>query len=571
VTKANLAPEAAILGRLMLAFRGTSVPAWLRARLAEAPAAGITLFRAHNVRSPAQVRRLTSGLEEAARSTTRATYGADLPLLIAADQEGGQLLALGARPGSGGQDWTPFAGPMAIGATGDADLAERVGRAIGLELRAVGVNVNYAPVLDVAVNPANPSLGIRSFGDDPGQVARLATAWLSGLQSAGVAGTGKHFPGKGASGVDTHHALAVVGRSRRELDRTELAPFRETISAGLRMVMSGHFAAPALTGNAALASTLSRAVMGALLRDELGFDGVSITDALDMKALPQDATQAIDVVAALEAGVDLLLGTPDRRAQRRIESAISRAAAVELLSADATRRSERRILELRRWLGSAEAPPLEVVGSAPHRALARELAERSLTLVRDRAGALPLRLPPGSRILAVMPAPRDLTPADTSSHVTPGLASALREHHPAVDEIVTGHPPTAAEIAGIRKRAEGYGAIVAGTIGATAGSPQAALVDALAGALAGTGGPLVTVALRTPWDLAAYPRTDTHACTYSILPESMAALAAALFGRSERGGSGFPGRLPVAIEGLAQRGHGITETTWTRDAAVVRA
>ena len=157
------------------------------------------------------MRRLTDGLQAAAR----ARDGSDgLPILIAADQEGGQLLALGAVPGSR-DDWTRFAGPMAIGATGDAGLAERVGRAIGLELRAVGVNVNYAPVLDVATNPANPALGIRSFGDDPAEVARLATAWLRGLQSAGVAGTGKHFPGKGEGSVDTHHALDVVDPNPR--------------------------------------------------------------------------------------------------------------------------------------------------------------------------------------------------------------------------------------------------------------------------------------------------------------------------------------------------------------------
>ena len=525
----------AVLGRLMLAFRGATVPGWLRARLAAAPIAGFTLFRPNNVRSPRQVRRLTAGLQAAARERD----GDDgLPILIATDQEGGQLLALGATRGSR-DDWTPFAGPMAIGATGDAGLAERVGHAIGLELRAVGVNVNYAPVLDVAVNPANPSLGIRSFGDDPAAVARLATAWLTGLQSAGVAGTGKHFPGKGEGSVDTHDALDVVDRTRDELGAVELVPFRAASGAGVRLVMSGHFAVPALTGSRALPSTLSRRVMHELLRDELGFAGVSITDALDMGALPQDATQAIDVVTALDAGVDLLLATADRRAQGRIESALRRAAQVEMLDPDGVAHSRARLDSLRRWIASFDQPPLDVVGSAGHRALARELAARSLTLVRGGAGLLPLRLSPEHRILAVMPAPKDLTPADTSSYVTPSLAAALREHGPHVDEVVTTHPPSAPEIASVRERAEGYDAIVAGTISTTAGSPQAEL----ARALVATGRPVVTVALRTPWDLAAYPEAGTHVCTYSILPESMIALAAALFGRAP-----FPGRLPVRLE-----------------------
>jgi len=142
----------------MLAFQGTTVPSWLRQRLADAPAAGFTLFSAGNARDPVQVRRLTAGLQAAARE--RQGAAADPPLLIATDQEGGQLLALG-------HGFTQLGSPMAIGATGDATLAERVGRAIGRELRAVGVNVDYAPVLDVASHPANPALGIRSFGDDP--------------------------------------------------------------------------------------------------------------------------------------------------------------------------------------------------------------------------------------------------------------------------------------------------------------------------------------------------------------------------------------------------------------------
>ena len=528
--------EDAILGRLMLAFRGTTVPAWLEERLAAAPAAGFTLFREHNLRTPEQVRGLTAALQAAASGGAEPRDD-DLPLLIATDQEGGQLISLG-------DGFTPFGGPMAIGATGDANLAERVGRAIGLELRAVGVNVNYGPDLDVATDPANPALGIRSFGDDPAAVATLGTAWLRGIQSAGVAATGKHFPGMGAVTVDTHDELGVVDRSRAQLEARELVPFRAAIDAGVRTIMSGHFAVPGLTGSPTLPSTLSRRMMHELLRDELGFEGVSITDALDMKAIPQGAAQAVAVVTALEAGVDLLLSTPDRRAQQRIETALRRAAATNLLDADAARTSGSRVAALRRWLGGFEDPQRSVVGSATHRALAMELAARSMTLVRDDAGLLPLRVGTEARIGAVMPSPRDLTPADTSSYVRPTLAEALRAHHAGVDEVVTSHPPTDAEIAALRDRAASWDLIVAGTISATPGSPQAELVEALAS----TGRPLVTVALRTPCDLAAYPRVGTHVATYSILPESMAALATALFGATGGATKAFPGRLPVRLD-----------------------
>jgi beta-N-acetylhexosaminidase len=366
---------------------------------------------------------------------------------------------------------------------------------------------------------------------------------VRGTQRAGVAATAKHFPGIGRVGADSHYRLGVVDALRDELDAVELAPFREAIGAGVLLVMSGHFAVPALTGRRELPATLSRAVMHDVLRGQLGFEGVSITDALDMRALPQDATQAVDVIAALDAGVDLLLTMLDRRANARIESALRRAADVGLLD-PAAGGSAQRIAALREWVARFEAPPLDVVGCAEHLALAREVADRSLTLVRD-GGLLPLRLDPGARLLAVMPVPLDLTPADTSSYVRPHLAAALRAHHGAVDEIVTSHPPTAGEIAAVIQRAQAAEAVVVGTINAIPGSPQAELVTALVA----TGRPVITVAMRTPWDVLAYPAATTNVATYSILPVALDALAAALFGHTSAGAGArpFPGRLPVAL------------------------
>ena len=541
-----LPSEAVVLGRLMLAFRGVTVPAWLDERLATAPIAGVTLFRHLNVRSPGQVLALTGALQAAARRRpgaggSGASGAGGLPILIATDQEGGQLLALG-------DGWTPFGGPMAIGATGDAALAERVGRAIGRELRAVGVNVDYAPCLDVASNPANPSLGIRSFGDDPGAVASLGAAWLRGLQSAGVAGTAKHFPGKGQGSVDTHLELAVVERDRAALEAVELRPFRAAVEAGVGVVMSGHFAVPAITGSRALPSTLAPQVMTGLLRDELGFEGVSITDALDMGALPQDATQAVDVIAALQAGVDLLLATFRRASHRRIESAIVRAAQLGVLDGGGMAASAGRIEALRRWIASFEAEPLEIVGCAEHRAFARELAERSITLVRNDAGLLPLRVPAGARIVAIEPRPFDLTPADTTSTLAPALAAALREHHDGVEEIFVSDDPSDEQIAAVREAIRDADLVVVATNGASFRPGQVEL----ARAVLASGVPTVTVALRTPFDLAGYAAAATHACTYGQHRPSMEALAAALFGRTP-----FRGHLPAAVPGLYPTGHGL--------------
>ena len=524
-----------VLGLLMLAFDGETIPAWLAERLATAPPAGFTIFRHHNVRSPAQLRALTTALQAAAPQ--------GLPFLVAADQEGGQFQALGEGP-------TQFAGAMALGATGDPALAERVGRAVGTELAAMGVNVCYAPVADVAVTQLNPALGIRAFGSDGPAVAAMVAATVRGIRSTGVAATVKHFPGKGAVETDTHHALGVVAHDRARLDAVELAPFRAAIEAGVELVMSGHFAVPSLTGAADVPATLAPEVMHDLLRDELGFDGLAITDALDMKALDQGPNQVLDVLAAIRAGVDLLLLATDPVGRERVTAGLRHAARRGLIDAVAVAASLARIHALRRQLAGLDAarPDLSTVGRADHLALSREVAARSVTLVRNDDGLLPLRLEPGTRILAVMPRPADLTPADTSSTVAPGLAPAIRAAHDGVDELVIDREPDEATIAAVRDRAAAAGVVVVGTIAAAAGSAQARLVEALLAA----GPPVVTVALRTPWDLLAYPGSRTHLCTYSVLPDPLAALAAVL-----TGGAAPAGRLPVAIGDLHLVGDGL--------------
>ena len=536
-----------VLGSLMLAFDGLELPADVAGRLASSPAAGVTLFRFSNVADPGQIRSLAAAIQAAATGRPLGEAGSPrhtvtrLPILIAADQECGQLIGLG-------DGTTPFAGNMALGAVGDPALAERVWRAMGLELRALGVTVDYGPVCDLATNPANPAIGIRSFGDDPDEVGELVGAAVRGVQSAGVAAALKHFPGLGDVAADSHRELPLVSADREALHSRELIPFRAGIAAGARLVMSAHVAVPALTGDPLLPSTLAPAVMDELLRGALGFDGVSITDALDMRALAQGSNQVLDVLAALQAGLDLLLTAPDPEARARIEAGLRHAAARGLIDAPAARASAGRIRGLREWLAGFDQPELAVVGGAAHAALADELAARALTLVRDDEGLLPLALDPTDRIAAIMPTPTDQTPADTSSTVKAGLAAALRAHHPVVDEIIVAHAPSADDIAVVRERAREHALVVVGTTAATAERGQAALVEALLAA----GPPVVTVALRTPFDLAAYPASRVHASSYGLLRPSLEALGAALFGRA-----GFPGRLPAAIPGLHPTGHGL--------------
>ncbi len=514
---------------LMLAFEGTGVPPWLSERLAEAPPAGVTLFREWNMSTPGQTAELTAQLQEGNSS--------EHPLFIAADQEGGQLLGI---TGS-----TAFAGNMALGATGDHDLVFRVTQAMGREMRAVGINVNYAPVADVATQAENPSLGIRSFGDDPTTVATMTAASVEGFISAGVLPTVKHFPGKGEAMVDPHYHLPILDLDRERLDNVELVPFKAAFRAGAQLVMIGHYVVPAITGSRELPIAATEKGMDGFLRAELGYEGVIITDALDMGALDQGPAQVVEIIAMMRAGVDLLLCMPDPDLQERVRTALERGFSRGLIPEDTLRRSRGRIERIRSSLGADDRNP-DLVGSAEHQRLASELALRSITLVRNDAGLLPLNLSSGDKVLALEPMPSNVTPADTTVLYQPFLASAIRSHHQPATELVYPHDPDQNDIAGAVEAAKTHDLVVVGTVTATAG--QVALVEALLT----TGKPLVTVALRTPFDLAHYPAAQTHVCAYSSHQPSMNALASALFGQS-----GFPGRLPAAIPDLYPTGHGL--------------
>jgi beta-N-acetylhexosaminidase len=521
----NLSLGQALWQKFVINFTGIEPPAGLLASLQREPVGGVTLFRGANIVNPFQVRELTAALQSAS------AQGGWPPLLIAADQEGGQLMAVG-------EGTTPFPGNLALGAAGSEELARRAGYACGRELAAMGINVNYAPVCDVLTNPANPAVGARSFGDDPEQVGRLSAAMVEGLQAAGVAASAKHFLGMGDTYADPHYSLPVCPHDLERLRAVELPPFAAAVGAGVRMVMTAHVALTAVDPGRDLPATLSPGALLGLLRGELGFRGVIVSDALDMGAIRQGLGLAIEAMAAAQAGVDLLLFHHTPSDLEEVYAAVLHAAQRGILSSEEIFASVDRVLELKRWLKSFDQPPLEIVGCAEHLDLAQEIARLSVTLVRDQSGCLPLRLPQGARLAVILPKPADLTPADTSSYITHTLAQALRCYHPNVDEILISINPSEVEVAACRQLAAQVDLVIAGTINAQEHPGQAALVNALLQ----DGTPVVAVALRAPYDLQAYPAAPAYACTYSILQPSMEALAAALFGQIP-----FAGRLPVSI------------------------
>ena len=365
--------------------------------------------------------------------------------------------------------------------------------------------------------------------------------------------TPKHFPGFGAVDVDPHYALAAIDGDIEALEERELVPFRAAFEAGAHMVMSGHVSLPGVTGDRSLPATVSRMVMHDLLRERLGFEGVSITDAMDMKAVAQGTGQVVDGIVALRAGVDLLLLTPDRDAQIRLEEGLRQAALRGLVAPEQILRSYRRITELRNWLKGFEWPGRAVVQSQTHRDLALRTARRALTLVRDDASLLPIRLPQALDIVVITPQPRELTPADSSADEPLDLAAAVARHHPGVVDVRVPSEPGESDINASRVAAASADLAIVVTLATNVQPSQADLVDAVIS----TGTPVLTIAMRTPYDLADYPRSATHLCTYAIVPASVEAVADVIFGQAPIGG-----RLPVAIPGLYPRGHGMEVASW---------
>lgn len=334
-------------GLLFVGIPGTQLDAVTQRTLEELPIGGVILFR-RNVGTLAEIVALTAALHA-------------LPSrpLIAVDHEGGRVMRLG-------EPFTQFPAAAAVGDTGDAEFAYRVGRAMGEELSSIGIDVSFAPVLDVHSNPANPVIGDRAFSSDPGVVSEMGIATMRGLRDAGVIPCGKHFPGHGDTAEDSHFELPVVRRSRAELERVELAPFRAAIAAGVPMLMTAHVLYPALDPDAP--ATMSPKILTHLLRGDLGFDGVVASDDLAMRAITDHQTTGDAAIATLNAGADLLLVCQDLTQAVSAAAAIERAVVDRTLNAQTITRACQRVEQLRGLRRKDAAVACELPNAA-HRAL----------------------------------------------------------------------------------------------------------------------------------------------------------------------------------------------------------
>ena len=334
---------------------------------------------------------------------------AAVPLLVTADFENGgpgmrvnHTYALPTLLPQGGG--TSFPPTMAFGAIGDPGFAYEYGRITAEEARTLGVHLNFAPVLDVNSNPENPIINTRSFGEDPEAVARLGAAYIEGARAGGVLTTAKHFPGHGDTRTDSHIELPVVTADQARLEAMELVPFRRAVSAGVDAVMTAHVAVPAILGEGAVPATLSPYFLTGLLREDMEFEGLVFTDALRMGAISRGYGAGEAAVLALEAGSDVLLAPED---VRETIDAVEVAVRTGRVKRERIDQSVRRLLTAKARVGLHErrtvdlAAVAEVAGSGEHLAYADLAAERSVTLVRDRAGLVPLPAGTRGRVVSV--------------------------------------------------------------------------------------------------------------------------------------------------------------------------
>jgi beta-N-acetylhexosaminidase len=494
------------------------------------------------------------------------------PLLISADLEAGSGMRF--------EDTVNFPWNMAVAATGNPEYARRQGEITAREARALGVQQIFAPVVDVNNNAANPVINVRSYGEDPADVARFAAAFTEGAQAAGAIATAKHFPGHGDTAVDSHRGLPEINVTRERLNTVEFVPFRAAVNAGVGSVMMGHIALPQIDATvvrplpenvktkpidtnedgeiveekAAIPATMSP-VIGNILRNDLKFQGLIVTDALSMSGLTIYFTQEEAAVRAIEADADMLLKPADVDAAFRGVIAAVKSGRIKEQRIE---ESARKLLAAKYDLGLVDQriTPIDtidrVVSSNDVVKLATEIAEHAVTLVRDEDKLVPLKLKPGARVFNLA-----VTNGDDRNWITNAFVSTLNHSDIKVETIVLDDRSTDWEVQKAIEKAKSADLVLASLYGRVR-SGQArsvGLPDAGAHALSAliaAKTPIVGISFGNPYLLQSFPGLRTYLVAYGDMPSLQHAVARALAGEID-----IVGKLPISLPGLYPRGTGI--------------
>jgi beta-N-acetylhexosaminidase len=500
---------------------------------------GIIYFAwSNNVNNPRQIASLSNGIQQVAISQR-----APIPMLITTDQEQGIVARVGPPA-------TQFPGNMALGAGRNPHDGFVAAQITGQELRALGINQNYAPVADVNVNALNPVIGVRSFGEEPQLVSQLTTAQVLGYQQRdGVAATAKHFPGHGDTDVDSHTGVPLITHTREEWEKIDMPPFKAAVAAGIDAIMTAHIIVPALDP-AGDPATLSHPIMTGVLREELGYDGVVVTDALGMQGVRDKYGDDRVPVLALKAGVDMLLMPPlFDKAYKAVLNAVRSGE----ISESRIDESVYRVLRLKFYRGLYRAPFVNlekidsIVGTAEHYAEAHRVTERTTTLVKNDAGLLPL-----------IAASRNVLVTGWGVSTTATLAGYIGTRGATTEVYQTGANPRQDQIDAAVARAAASDLTVVTTMNAW--NPNQAGQRELVKALVATGKPVIVIGVRDPYDIAYFTQAGTYLTTYSYTRIALETVVKVLFGEVSPTGK-LPVTIPVAGQPdtpLYPYGHGLS-------------
>jgi len=469
---------------------------------------------------------------------------AAIPLLMAQDMEFGAAMRV--------EEATRIIPAMGVAATGNPHNAWLMGWITAVEARALGVHQVYAPVVDVNNNPLNPVINVRSFSEDPATVSLYATEFIKGVQSTGLMATAKHFPGHGDTENDSHFTLPVIRHDYARLDTVELPPFREAILAGIASIMSAHISFPNLSDQPLVPGTLDPNVLGRLLVDSLRYEGLIVSDALEMRGVTSVFKPGEAAVAAIHAGVDLIILSPN---EDLAIDAVVKAVQDNVISEARIDASLRKLLYWKFQLGLFElresdvANTTSIVGHKDHRVISDRIARESVTLLRNEKNLLPLSPHKQKRILLIGVA------NDRSGTTGKTLADEMSKYHPSVEFMSLNPRTTPAQQQVILRAARAadvtvvatYYTVVAGELTVTPGPRERFLRQ-----IQDLTKPSVVLALGNPYTMSTMPNAEAHIVAWSGHDQHVPSVAAALFGASN-----ITGRIPVTIPDLYRIGSGI--------------
>ncbi len=492
--------------RLIIGFNGTTVSEELIQAVKEYKIANIILF-SRNIIDSDQLKTLCADIQKLVRSETGHSA------LIAIDQEGGIVTRLS-------NDCVNIPGAMALASTGDTDNAYRAGVITGKQLKSLGININFAPCVDVNSNPKNPVIGVRSFGDDPVKVGEYASAMIKGFDESGVMACVKHFPGHGDTDIDSHISLPCVDKSKAELEKCELLPYRHAIGAGVPAVMTAHILFPQLEPDN-IPATMSRRIITDLLRKEMGFDGIVISDCMQMNAIREHFGTVGGIILAMSAGVDMVLVCHDVKLSCESASEVEKAVLEGRLDANEMLESAERIIALKKkWADSETGREFDIKSAQEENSA---LIQKTITVVGN-SGIMPLGDKPlciGCEVYRTNYAQEGVSAA--------GLFENVMSNELDGEALTVSVNPCEVEINAVVETAKNYSSVVVGTYNAHMNRGQLKLVNALSEA----GMTTFCVAMQNPYDLADLPENVVRLAAFEHSKRAVIAVAKVLKGEEK--------------------------------------